>query len=59
MVLDNANGGVIGVEVKATETGRVGEVPRAPSSKMAWRSLRAGLVLYAGERQLSFGVRLQ
>jgi len=59
MVLEHAAGTVIGVEVKAAETVRAEDFRglRHLANRLGDR-LRAGIVLYAGEQQLSFGDRL-
>lgn len=59
MVLEHADGTVIGIEVKAAETVR-GEDFRSLrhlANRLGDR-FRTGIVLYAGEQQLSFGDRL-
>jgi hypothetical protein len=59
MVLEDAAGTVIGIEVKAAETVRAEDFRglRHLAGRLGDR-LRAGIVLYAGEQQLSFGDRL-
>ena len=59
MVLEHAAGTVIGIEVKAAETVRAEDFRglRHLSNRLGDR-FRAGIVLYAGEQQLSFGDRL-
>ena len=59
MVLEHAAGTVVGIEVKAAETVR-GEDFRGLChlAKRLGDRFRAGIVLYAGEQQLSFGDRL-
>jgi len=59
MVLEHASGTVIGIEVKAAETVRGEDFRglRHLASRLGDR-FRAGIVLYAGEQQLSFGDRL-
>lgn len=59
MVLEHAAGTVIGIEVKAAETVRAGDFRglRHLANRLGDRFL-AGIVLYAGEQQLSFGERL-
>jgi predicted AAA+ superfamily ATPase len=59
MVLEHASGTVIGIEVKAAETVRRDDFRglRHLASRLGER-FRAGIVLYAGEQQLSFGDRL-
>ena len=59
MMLEHAAGTVIGVEVKAAETVRAEDFRglRHLANRLGDR-LRAGIVLYAGEQQLSFGDRL-
>src|SRR5262249_19705305 len=59
MVLEHAAGTVIGVEVKAAETVRAEDFRglRHLARRLGDR-FRAGIVLYAGEQQLSFGDRL-
>jgi uncharacterized protein len=56
MVLEHAAGAVIGNEVKAAETVRREDFRglRHLENKLGDR-FRAGIVLYAGEQQLSFG----
>ncbi len=59
MVLEHADGTVAGVEVKAAETVRGEDFRglRHLANRLGDR-FRAGIVLYAGEQQLSFGGRL-
>jgi uncharacterized protein len=59
IVLEHAAGTVIGIEVKAAETVRGEDFRglRHLASRLGDR-FRAGIVLYAGEQQLSFGDRL-
>jgi predicted AAA+ superfamily ATPase len=59
MVLEHAAGTVIGIEVKAAETVRAEDFRglRHLSNRLGDR-FRAGIVLYAGEQQLSYGDRL-
>jgi hypothetical protein len=59
MVLEHADGTVIGIEVKAAETVRGEDFRglRHLANRLGDR-FRAGIVLYAGEQQLSFGDRL-
>jgi hypothetical protein len=59
MVLEHAAGTVIGIEVKAAETVRAEDFRglRYLANRLGDR-FRAGIVLYAGEQQLSFGDRL-
>jgi len=59
MVLEHASGSVIGIEVKAAETVRRDDFRglRHLADRLGGR-FRAGIVLYAGEQQLSFGDRL-
>jgi uncharacterized protein len=59
VVLEHASGTVIGVEVKAAETVRAEDFRglRHLAGRIGDR-FRAGIVLYAGEQQLSFGDRL-
>src|ERR1700683_1377687 len=59
MVLEHASGTVIGIEVKAAETVRGEDFRglRHLANRLGDR-FRAGIVLYAGEQQLSFGDRL-
>jgi uncharacterized protein len=59
MVLEHAAGTVIGIEVKAAETVRPEDFRglRHLAKRLGDR-FRAGMVLYAGEQQLSFGDRL-
>jgi uncharacterized protein len=59
MVLEHASGTVIGIEVKAGETVRGEDFRglRHLANRLGDR-FRAGIVLYAGEQQLSFGDRL-
>ena len=59
MVLEHAAGTVIGIEVKAAETIRAEDFRglRHLANRLGGR-FRAGIVLYAGEQQLSFGDRL-
>ncbi|QXJ26823.1 ATP-binding protein [Actinomadura graeca] len=59
IVLEHASGSVIGVEVKAAETVRRDDFRglRHLAARLGER-FRAGIVLYAGERGLSFGDRL-
>jgi hypothetical protein len=59
MVLEHAAGTVIGIEVKAAETVRSEDFRglRHLANRLGDR-FRAGIVLYAGEQQLSFGDRL-
>jgi uncharacterized protein len=59
MVLEHAVGTVIGIEVKAAETIRAEDFRglRHLANRLGDR-FRAGIVLYAGEQQLSFGDRL-
>jgi predicted AAA+ superfamily ATPase len=59
MVLEHASGTVIGVEVKAAETVRAEDFRGLHhlANRLGDR-FRAGIVLYAGEQQLSFGDRL-
>jgi len=59
MVLEHAAGTVVGVEVKAAETVRGEDVRglRHLANRLGDR-FRAGIVLYVGEQQLSFGHRL-
>jgi uncharacterized protein len=59
MVLEHAVGTVIGIEVKAAETVRSEDFRglRHLANRLGDR-YRAGIVLYAGEQQLSFGDRL-
>jgi predicted AAA+ superfamily ATPase len=59
MVLENAAGAVIGIEVEAAETVRAEDFRglRHLANRLGER-FRAGIVLYAGEQQLSFGDRL-
>ena len=56
MVLEHAAGTVIGIEVKAAETVRAEDFRglRNLANRLGDR-FRAGIVLYAGEHQLSFG----
>jgi uncharacterized protein len=58
-LLENAAGTVIGIEVKAAETVRAEDFRglRHLANRLGER-FRAGIVLYAGEQQLSFGDRL-
>jgi uncharacterized protein len=58
-LLENAAGTVIGIEVKAAETVRAEDF-RGLRHLANWlgERFRAGIVLYAGEQQLSFGDRL-
>jgi uncharacterized protein len=59
IVPEHAAGTVIGIEVKAAETVRAEDFRglRHLANRLGDR-FRAGIVLYAGERQLSFGDRL-
>jgi uncharacterized protein len=59
MVLEHASAAVIGLEVKAAETVRAEDFRglRHLANRLGDR-FRAGIVLYAGEQQLSFGDRL-
>lgn len=59
MVLEHANGTVVGVEVKAAETVRGEDFRglRHLASRLGDR-FRSGIVLYAGGQQLSFGDRM-
>ena len=59
MVLEHAAGTVIGIVVKAAVTVRAEDFRglRHLSNRLGDR-FRAGIVLYAGEQQLSFGDRL-
>ena len=59
MVLEHAAGTVVGIEVKAAETVRGDDFRglRHLASRLG-HQFRAGIVLYAGEQQLSFGSRL-
>jgi hypothetical protein len=59
MVLEHAAGTVVGIEVKAAETVRTEDFRglRHLANRLGDR-FRAGIVLYAGEQQLSFGDRL-
>jgi len=59
MVLEHASGSVIGIEVKAAETVRRDDFRglRHLADRLGGR-FRAGIVLYAGEQQLSFGDRV-
>jgi predicted AAA+ superfamily ATPase len=59
MVLEHAAGSVVGIEVKAAETVRAEDFRglRHLANRLGGRFL-AGIVLYAGEQQLSFGDRL-
>jgi hypothetical protein len=59
MVLEHASGSVVGIEVKAAETARADDFRglRHLADRLGDR-FRAGIVLYAGEQQLSFGNRL-
>jgi len=59
MVLEHAAGTVIGIEVKAAESVRSEDFRglRHLANRLGDR-FRAGIVLYAGEQQLSFGDRL-
>ncbi len=59
MVLEHASGSVMGIEVKAAETVRRVDFRglRHLADRLGDR-FRAGIVLYAGEQQLSFGDRL-
>ena len=59
MVLEHADGTVVGIEVKSAETVR-GEDFRGLchlANRLGDR-FRTGIVLYAGEQQLSYGDRL-
>ena len=59
MVLEHASGTVVGIEVKSAETVRAEDFRglRHLANRLGDR-FRAGIVLYAGEQQLSFGDRL-
>ena len=59
MVLEHTSAAVIGLEVKAAETVRAEDFRglRHLANRLGDR-FRAGIVLYAGEQQLSFGDRL-
>jgi uncharacterized protein len=59
MVLEHASGAVIGIEVKSAETVHADDFRglRHLARRLGDR-FRAGIVLYAGEQQLSFGDRL-
>jgi predicted AAA+ superfamily ATPase len=59
IVLEHASGAVIGIEVKAAETVRAEDFRglRHLANRLGDR-FRTGIVLYAGEQQLSFGDRL-
>jgi predicted AAA+ superfamily ATPase len=59
MVLEHADGTVIGIEVKSAETVRGEDFRglRHLANRLGDR-FRIGIVLYAGEQQLSFGERL-
>ena len=59
MVLEHADGAVIGIEVKAAETVRAGDFRglRHLANRLGER-FKAGIVLYAGGQRLSFGDRL-
>ncbi len=59
MVLEHAAGTIIGIEVKAAEAVRREDFRglRHLASRLGDR-FRAGIVLYAGQQQLSFGDRL-
>ena len=59
MVLEHADGTVIGIEVKAAETVRGEDFTglRHLANRLGAR-FRAGIGLYAGEQQLSFGDRM-
>jgi uncharacterized protein len=58
-VLEHAAGTVVGIEVKAAETVRAEDFRglRHLVNRLGDR-FRAGIVLYAGEQQLSFGDQL-
>jgi uncharacterized protein len=59
MVLEHASGAVIGIEVKSAESVHADDFRglRHLAKRLGDR-FRAGIVLYAGEQQLSFGDRL-
>jgi hypothetical protein len=59
MVLEHASGAVVGIEVKSAETVHADDFRglRHLARRLGDR-FRAGIVLYAGEQQLSFGDRL-
>jgi hypothetical protein len=59
MVLEHASGAVIGIEVKSAESVHADDFRglRHLARRLGDR-FRAGIVLYAGEQQLSFGDRL-
>jgi hypothetical protein len=59
MVLEHADGTVVGIEVKSAETVRGEDFHglRHLANRLGGH-FRAGIMLYAGEQQLSFGDRL-
>jgi hypothetical protein len=59
MVLEHADGTVVGIEVNSAETVRGEDFRglRYLANRLGDR-FRTGIVLYAGEQQLSFGDRL-
>ncbi len=55
VVPEHANGDIVRVKVKASQTVRGGDFRAAPLSRRLGRRFKAGLVLYAGGEALSFG----